>query len=208
MRYFNIKLAVVGLAVIAVATTTAILATGGQAGAPTAYTPTPQSNFSTASAAAWTHYSVYNVGSVSSAGALTAVNHWSKPADAEATRPTDYIDYMYGTCSIPVTTVNGQPEVDGGCTSPLEIQVWPACIRNLGLYPGVATTTVRGVPAAYFEDRLELQTGNSTVVIFGASPQAEAAAAASLRGVNKLVQVTADLPAPTTGALTGTLACS
>jgi hypothetical protein len=49
--------------------------------------------------------------------------------------------------------------------------------------PTADETTVRGVPAAYFEggNRLEIQTGTSTVVIFANHP---ATVADALRGVN------------------------
>jgi hypothetical protein len=53
---------------------------------------------------------------------------------------------------------------------------------------------VRGRPAAYIEagNRLEIQTGASTVVIFANHP---AAVADALRGVNNDVPTGVDLPA-------------
>jgi hypothetical protein len=68
---------------------------------------------------------------------------------------------------------------------------------------------VRGVPAATFEDgqRLEIQTGKSTVVIFGDSPEFVRALASALRGLNNGVPAAAALPQPANGALDGTLAC-
>ena len=50
--------------------------------------------------------------------------------------------------------------------------------------------------AYQFEDRLEFQTGNSTVVIFGADAAEEMAVANSLRGLNNSVTAGAALPQP------------
>src|SRR5438105_3310491 len=81
----------------------------------------------------------------------------------------DYVSFVYGDCTA------GD---DVGCAPPVEVQVWPACRRNLGLYdsplPGAPVperTFVRGVPAALLDDgqQLELQTSGSTVVVFGDS---------------------------------------
>jgi len=115
--------------------------------------------------------------------------------------------FVYGSCD---------PTGDTGCAPPLEVQVWPACRRNPSSYelaPGVPMPrredTVRGVPAAFYEDglRLELSTGSVTVVIFGEHEQIVRAAQA-LRGFNSSQVHEADLPPPAPGAVEGTLACS
>ena len=118
---------------------------------------------------------------------------------------------VYGTCT---------PTADSGCAPPLQIQVWRACERNLSLYtryPGpngpvaFTRTTIRGVPAAIFDDgyRIELYTGDDTVVIFADTPARARAAAASLRGtIHGAVKAAGeDLPAPVPGALSGTATC-
>lgn len=115
------------------------------------------------------------------------------------------VSFIYGDCA---------PVGDSGCPAPAEIQIWPACIRNPSLYdkdygPPSISTTIRGVPAAYFEGgaRLELQTGKSTVVIFGATQAAVDQIAQALQGVNGPTQRTDPLPPPAPGSLTSTLAC-
>ena len=70
-------------------------------------------------------------------------------------------------------------------------------------------TRIRGVPAAYFEGgyRLEIQTGESTVVIFGSRSRIRAAIAA-LEGLNVGIGPGQDLPPPAPGALDGSLPCN
>jgi hypothetical protein len=120
--------------------------------------------------------------------------------------PSDFVTFVYGDCAA------GD---DAGCAPPVEVQVWPACGRNLHLYesgragtPVPEHTTVRGVPAAFFEDglRLELQTSRSTVVVFGDSRARVRRVAAALRAVGKPPS-TEPLTPPTPGAVEGTLSC-
>lgn len=123
------------------------------------------------------------------------------------------VTQMYGTC---------KPEKGAtGCAPPLEVQTWPACERNLSLYrryPGpngevipYERTTVRGVPAAVFEDgtRIEVYTADVTVVIFADSAERARRAASSLGGQVGSLRVDAQqaLPQPVPGALTGELSC-
>jgi hypothetical protein len=72
------------------------------------------------------------------------------------------------------------------------VQSWPACERNIALYsqyPGpegptpYTLTTMRGVPAAVFDDgdRIEVYTGDATVVVFADDPAVAQAAVDSLR---------------------------
>jgi hypothetical protein len=117
----------------------------------------------------------------------------------------DFVSFVYGDCIA---------RDDAGCAPPAEIQVWPACRRNLGLYdtslPGVPVpepATVRGVPAAFLEgDRLELQTGRSTIVVFGESRGRILRIAAALRPVGQHAPL-GPLPPPERGALDGTVGC-
>jgi len=119
----------------------------------------------------------------------------------------NYVSFIYGTCD---------PYPDG-CAPPLEVQVWPACVRNPRVlsYVGLgepATITVRGVPGVYVDEglgsgRLELATGTSTVVLFGSSRAELLRAAEALRGVNIDVPTGSPLPAPAPGAAEGNLRC-
>jgi hypothetical protein len=134
------------------------------------------------------------------------------PPDAKP--PTSGINMelaVYGSCT---------PTADSGCAPPIQIQVWRACERNVSLYtryPGpdgpvsFTRTTIRGVPAAIFDDgyRIELYTGNDTIVIFADTPARARAAAEALQGTVHGASRTAgeDLPAPAPGALSGTATC-
>jgi hypothetical protein len=83
-----------------------------------------------------------------------------------------FTDVIYGTC---------HAVSDAGCPAPLEIQSWPECQRNYGSYskgsldqqmnPSVLTTigALPSLPAAVFDggSRLEMYTGDTTVVLFG-----------------------------------------
>ena len=118
----------------------------------------------------------------------------------------DFVSFVYGDCTA------GDDE---GCAPPAEVQVWPACRRNLRLYdsplsgtPAPEPTKVRGVPAAFFEDgeRLELQTGISTVVVFAANRTRVLRIAAALRPLGASPS-DRPLPRPDPGALAGTLRC-
>ncbi len=85
---------------------------------------------------------------------------------------------VYGTC-----TAEGS---EGGCGPPLEVQSWPECDRNYSLYgrrepasalPPAISFQLSGshkIPAAQFErgisNRIELYTGQTTVVVFADGP--------------------------------------
>lgn len=125
---------------------------------------------------------------------------------------SEYVSFLYGSC---------RPADEAGCPLPLEIQVWPACVRTLADYrltpfsaeplPHVRVA-VRGVPAAFFQEsprfaRLELYTGRVTIVLFGTTRDRLLAAAADIRGVNVEAAAGAALPPPAAGALEGELEC-
>jgi hypothetical protein len=120
----------------------------------------------------------------------------------------NYVGFVYGDC-----VASGE----NGCPPPVEVQVWPACARSLADYALTPSgeplpheaSMVRGVPAAYFEDglRLELYTGDVTVVVFGLDRSHVDRAAAALRPVNALASPARLLPPPAAGALAGTLTC-
>jgi hypothetical protein len=119
------------------------------------------------------------------------------------------VTYVYGDCE--------PPAGEGGCATPLAVQVIPACERNVAQYehrPRI--TRRRGVPSAEMDRQLELYTADSTVVIFSGVAALARRAARALqplrRGVApaalppKLVD-SARLPAPVPGAMTGDLRC-
>ncbi len=83
-----------------------------------------------------------------------------------------FSDVIYGSC---------KAVSDYGCPAPLEIQSWPQCHRNYSSYskgpldralnPSALTRikALPSLPAAMFDEdtRLELYTGDTTVVVFG-----------------------------------------
>lgn len=108
-----------------------------------------------------------------------------------------YVSFVYGDCE--------PAGLEGGCAPPVEIQVWPGSVRNLGSYdPSVAgmptpeRTTVRGVPAAFFDGRtrLELFAGPATAVIFSDS-----------RRLLELARALRCVTDPAPGVGVGTLEC-
>jgi hypothetical protein len=105
-----------------------------------------------------------------------------------------FVSFVYGDC------LAGD---DAGCAPPAEVQVWPACRRNLALYDsssgdGVVPErlVVRGVTAGLFDEgtRLELETRGATVVVFGDSPERVLRVANALRALDGGVRVGAPLP--------------
>lgn len=105
----------------------------------------------------------------------------SVPADE---LPANYTSYVYGHCEVPAGSID--------CEPPLEIQSFPACQRSLADY------TFEGKPLPYtelpsidgarvveidfqFDQRIEVYTGSTTIVIYAANPALAQAALASLR---------------------------
>lgn len=99
---------------------------------------------------------------------------------------TSYVDY--GTCT---------PEgFEGGCGDPLEIQSWPECDRNFSSYVRAQPPTAlpprtsfrlsgsHKIPTAALEygptTRIEMYTGQTTIVIFSAGPSLALSAAHAL----------------------------
>jgi hypothetical protein len=118
-----------------------------------------------------------------------------------------HTDFIYGDCEAP-------------CAPPLDIQTWPACDRYYRVYhfgppggdPGLPPLRrLRGVPAAYFGDgRLELYTGDVTVVVFAEHRAQAFRAAHELRaapGSPGGPSAVVPLPPPVHGALSGNLGC-
>lgn len=172
-HHFALGLALTAALLLAVAIGQASTAADpgtGRAGAPI------RGNFSLEEARAVTGLDLYYAGESIAGLTLTAVERRSDSAT--------YVSFLYGDCTA------GDHY---GCALPLEIQVWPSCTRTLALYdptdpfaPAPEETRVRGAPAAALDDgrQLELETGSSTVVIFGESRALVNRAATALRGVN------------------------
>lgn len=160
-------------------------------------TPRIHGSFTMEEARSFQGFAIYNAGASVSDLPLVAILRRSDAAD--------YVSFIYGRCE----NVGGN-----ACAPPMEIQTWPACRRHLGLYTGPQTptperATIRGAPAAFFEGgrRLEIQTGRSTIVVFGRSREEVLEVADAVRGVNAGIPPQSDLPPPAPGALIGGVAC-
>jgi len=158
----------------------------------------PHSTFSVAQARAFGDFPVYSAGQQAEGLPLVAVLRQTAGA-------ANYVSFIYGDC-----VATGEM----ACAPPAEVQVWPACVRNMSLYdpelgPEFTQSDVRGAPAFVFEEgrRIELQTGASTVVVFGRDAQLTRGVAMRLEGVNNGVRAPDQLPAPAEGALEGRLNC-
>jgi hypothetical protein len=117
---------------------------------------------------------------------------------------------IYGSCDAS----------EGGCAPPLQIQTWPACDRSFadydfspGLFPRPRLRRLRGVPAARFrggDERLELYTGDVTVVIWGDSAGRRSRAAVALQTTPESrlsVAPYGPLPRPVRGHVEGRVFC-
>lgn len=214
---------------------TAALAVGGSASTPSNVPPGPGAKSQGAGARdaaaggglkdcpsdGSTNFDTYSLGPQFGRLSLTGVQRECKAPDATAIAVgapalrQNNKTYLYGTCKQPT-------ETEGGCADPISVQSFPACERNLSLYKRYPApdgtvypydmTRIRGVPAAIFDDgdRIEVYTGDVTVVVWGQDPALVEKAAKSLRGLHGRTDVTASdhLPDPAPGALTGDLACS
>ena len=155
------------------------------------------SDLTPAEARAFADFSLYWAGASFEGSPLTAI-----------TLPRGFVTFIYGDC---------KAASDSGCSPPLQVQVWRACERNLSSYALTPAgdplphqrVRLRGVPAAFFEGgaRLELYTGDVSVVLFGEGRNQLRRAAEALRGANVGVGRAADLPPPVEGALAGRLRC-
>jgi hypothetical protein len=156
-------------------------------------------------------FSLYSLGQSFEGLALTSITQRDDPIEPNEPVRANYVGYIYGDCSI----ASG----DEACAPPLEVQVWPACIRNHSTYQLTPTpgsqlphtdVVVRGAPGAVYEEghRLEVYTGAETVVIFGDNEAQLFRAADSLASVNAGgIEPGEPLPAPAATAMAGELTC-
>ena len=120
----------------------------------------------------------------------------------------EFVSFVYGDCA---------PGDDAGCAPPAEIQVWPACRRNLALHEGDDVVgagvpermVVRGVAAGSFDEgtRLELETRGATIVVFGDSPGRVVRIAKALRALDGSVRAGEPLPPPARAGIGGAIGC-
>jgi hypothetical protein len=120
----------------------------------------------------------------------------------------NYVSFLYGSC---------RPPTGAPCPYPLEVQNWPACERNLSSYSQTPKgppfrpkrVTIRGAPAAIFEEgyRVEVYTGNTTVVVFATSTGRARRAADAIQSEDGKIKPGEPLPPPVPGALEGKLVC-
>jgi hypothetical protein len=206
---------VIGVVLVIVVSAIGLVVVGGKRAV------APQSTFTLREAKDITGLAVYYAGDSVDGLSLSTVLRDSVPKEAPSDayvrervlhpqqhNPRLYthsVSFIYGSC---------RPSGDAGCAPPVEVQIWPACARSLSLYSGVGAPTpepavVRGAPAAFFEGghRLEIQTGTSTVVIFGDTHDRVIRIADALRGVNVPVQAHVPLPPPAAGAVEGRASC-
>lgn len=197
---------VVGLALVSGLTTSA--GTGSDGRRASAIFNSRHSDLDPAGARSFSRFPLYWLGDSFERLPLKAITQRDEPLGRGEKVRADYVGFIYGDCA-----ASGE----NGCPPPLEIQVWPACVRSLADYTLTPAgeplahepTMVRGVPGAFFENglRLELYTGNATVVIFGLDRAQIQRAAAALRAANALASPAPMLPPPARGAMNGTLAC-
>jgi hypothetical protein len=165
------------------------------------------SNYSIAEAQNFKEFGVYYASDSVNTLPLTVVHRKLVAGFDPESEGQSVISFLYGYCDLPE---------DGGCAPPVEVINEPACVYNPSLYgpnsPIPEQTTIRGVPAAYFEggERLEIQTGTSTIVVYGLSRDKVGTVAAALESLNLSPPVHAGepLPQPAPGALDGTLPCA
>jgi hypothetical protein len=180
------------------------LALAGVGGAGDLQQGPPKGNYALGQARTFSDFPLLNPGASVDGAPLTAV---LRRNSVTSYVPTNFVSFIYGDC-VALS--------DSGCAPPAEVQVWPACVRHLALYdtskpetPTPETTSVRGVPAAFFDDgqRLEIHTGRSLVVIFADSRESTLGIAKALRGVNVAIPPEIALPPPAAGAVEGKLSC-
>lgn len=165
---------------------------------------TAHSNFDLARAHNFRDFDLFSLGPRYGDQPLTAVLR--RNSRGAGPIRTNFVSFLYGRCDA----------VREACTPPLEVQVWPACVRNPSSYQLLPSESrriehlrLRGVPALYYGSlgtpRLEVSTGNATVVLFGRTRAQVLAAARKLHPVNRFSRT--NLPAPVRGSLTGSIGC-
>ncbi len=191
------RLLAIVVALVAIASGGGLASMGGNAGVPTLHLSNKGISLAAARASA---FPTYYPGNAAEGQPLSVI------LSGYNRSPVNDIDFIYGTC---------KPTSETGCAPPFEVQVWPACARSLSMYDGslgsppIERTTIRGVPAAFLEngERLEIQTGTVTIVIFARARDEALRIANALQGLNVNQAAGKPLPMPAKAALDGTLSC-
>ncbi len=154
-----------------------------------------------------TNFEAFSVGPEFEGLALTGQERrcTHAPPGAPPQARINVVQYFYGTCD---------PPPDGGCSLPLVVQNWPRCERgpvpSHGHNPVHGKVSIRGVPARQYEGgrRLEVYTGESTVVVFGTNPArvlrtGRALVKAPARPTSRVVEgdTSRELPPPPSGRI-------
>jgi hypothetical protein len=133
-------------------------------------------------------YRLFSVGSSFEGLPLVA----APDADGGPVPGSPSVGFIYGTCKPPAD--------EGGCSPPLTVQIHRACDRPPveAMGGGYRKLTLRGVPAALVDGdpRLELRTGDVTIVVFARTVARVRRAAAALRSLDGHLGPTDDLPRP------------
>jgi hypothetical protein len=154
----------------------------------------PKGNFDLSQARSFNKFPLYYLGTSFEKMDLVAIHRVdARGTPGEPVREDD-VTFIYGACE----SVDRAP-----CMPPLQVQVWNGCERNQHSYgPSFGPETqreLRGVPAATYEEgmRLELYTGNVTVVLFSAvrDRQLLLRAAGALRSIQGAIGANMPLPA-------------
>jgi hypothetical protein len=158
---------------------------------------------SVASVRSFTGYPLYAVGNEFEGRPLTTVDRERSPAGAPI--PSDSTTFIYAPCD--------EQRSGAGCSDEIQVQIWPACLRNLSLYGGPGPAGLahrRGVPIRL--GPVEIYTGDITIVIF-ANRETAYRVVDALKPVNQLAVdagagLGKNLPPPVPGALAGKLRCT
>jgi len=131
----------------------------------------------------FTEFPLFNSGDVADGHPLSDVIRMRNTPAPGIPQGTNFVGFMYGTCETH----------DHGCAVPVEIQVWPRCLRPLARYRaqrGYESRTIRGAEAAFVSNdgQLEIEAGEATIVIWAPTRSSAVDVAEQLRGVNAAVR--------------------
>lgn len=176
-----------------------------------ALTPVPQvdQRLDPPGVASFAEFDLFSVGTRFEDLPLVAVERQKQEAETRLPVPEPFglniVNFIYGTCE-PVGADGGQ------CAPPLAVQVWPACVRAVADYADgfgpMKLFAIGAARAAVFADqRVEVYTGEVTVVVFAWTEARAMRAAAKLVGANTSAGIGKAPGAPSPRAMSGQLQC-